>query len=139
MYDLVEETRCQFFLKPFCSFSQDFKIDLQKGVNSVRHVFRTYNILKIPVTSTTFSFLSLQKTYIQTYVMLCYTVTYIAPLTGDYSEALCIYKNVKQNASCYSFFTLSLFMNKTMFGSSTCSYFTVFRVMDPSSPLHHRS
>jgi len=41
----------------------------------------------------------------QTYVMLCYMVIYIAPLTGDYSEALCIYmyKNVKQNTSCYSF------------------------------------
>src|SRR6218665_861441 len=110
MYDLVEETRCQFFLKPFCSFSQDFKIDLQKGVNSVRHVFRTYNILKIPVTSTTFSFLSLQKTYMQTYVMLCYTVIYIAPL---FRGALYLQK-CEAKCKLLLFFTLSLFLHKTM-------------------------
>src|SRR6218665_1366525 len=98
-------------------------------------IFGIYNILKIPVKFTNFSFLSLQKIYMQTYVLLCYMVIYIAPFTGDYSEARCIYKNVKQNTSCYSFFILSLFLHKTMLAAS---YFTVFRVMDPL-PLHHRS
>src|SRR6218665_1881895 len=70
------------------------------------------NFTKIPVKFTNFSFLSLQKIYMQTYVMLCYMVIYIAPFTGDYSEARCIYKNVKQNTSCYSFFILSLFCTK---------------------------
>ena len=80
-------------------------------------IFRICKILKIPVKSTNFSFLSLQKIYMQTYVMLCYMVIYIAPLTGDYSEALCIYKNVKQNTSCYSFFYIVTIFAQNNVGS----------------------
>src|SRR6218665_380761 len=101
-------------------------------------IFPHLLLINIPVKSANFSFLSLQKIYVQTYVMLCYMVIYIAPLTGDYSEALCIYKMLSKIQAIIVVYIATIFAQNNV-GSSTCSYFTVFRVMDPPSPLHHRS
>src|SRR6218665_77409 len=46
-------------------------------------------------------------------------------------------QNVKQNTSCIVVYIVTIFAQNNV-GSSTCSYFTVFRVMDPP-PLHHLS
>src|SRR6218665_1755829 len=97
MYYLVEKPCCQFFLQFFYTFSEDFRIVPQKGVSRVRRDFSAFISFNIPVKSANISFLSLlslHKFHVQTYVMLCYMVIYIAPLTGGalYSEVLCIYK-----------------------------------------------
>src|SRR6218665_3291737 len=112
MYDLVEKPCCQFFLKFFVLFRKILELISKRAYIALDMIFRIYNILKIPVKSTNFIFLSLQTIYMQTYVMLCYMVIYIAPLTGDYSEALCIYKNVKQNTSCCRFLHCHYFCTK---------------------------